>query len=101
MYFQKEDKRPALYLEDVRNSKILDMQADVAIVSALIKVNNAKDLYINNPWIKGSCASLIEISGEQSKSVILSNIDKKKYKELFKVSKEVNKKIVHQVNIFQ
>ncbi len=101
LYFRKEDKRPALYLEDVRNSKILDMQADVATASALIKVNNAKDLYINNPWIKNSCESLIEISGEQSKSVILSNIDKKKYKELFKVSKEVNKKIVHQVNIFQ
>ena len=101
LYFRNDDKRPAIYLEDLKNGKILDMQADVATVSSLIKANNVKDLYIKNPWIKDRCSSLIEISGEQSKSIILLDIDKRKYNELFKVSKDVSKKVVKQTNIFQ
>ena len=101
LYFENDDKRPALYFDDVINGKVLNFQADINVSVSLIKVHNVRDLLVKTPWIKNSCESLIEISGGKSKSVILSDIDKRKYKELFKVSKEVNKKIIHQVNRFQ
>lgn len=101
LYFESDDKRPALYFEDVKNGRVLNLQADINSSLLLIKVHNVSDFLVKAPWIKNNCESLIEITGDHSESVILSDIDKRKHKELFKVSKGVNKEIVKQVNIFQ
>ena len=99
--FNEEDKRPAVYLQDVKNGKILNLQADIATSSSLIKANDVKDLYIKNPWTKNVCQSIIEISGAASKSVRLSDIDKDKFNELYKTSKEVDLKAVKIGTVFE
>lgn len=99
LHFKKDEKRPAIYLDDVKNGRILHLQADINSASFLIKGNNIQDILIENSWIKSSCLSLIEVSGKQSISIFLSNIDKLKYKDLYKTSKEVSKKAVSLANI--
>jgi hypothetical protein len=101
LYFKEEDKRPAIYLEDLKNGKILNLQANIATSSSLIKAKGVKDLYINNPWTKNVCQSVIEISGAASEFIRLSDIDKAKFKELFKISNEVDPKVVRIGTIFE
>jgi len=79
----------------------LNLQADINSSLSLIKVHNVSDFLVKSPRIKNSCESLIEITGDRSEAVILSDIDKRKYKKLYKVSKGANKEIVKQANTFQ
>jgi polygalacturonase len=101
LYFKNEEKRPALYLEDVKNGKILDLQAHIDNSISLINSKNSKDLYIKNPIPIEICKNIIEVSGKESKSIFLTDINKEKFKEVFKVSKEVNKNTVRIGTVFQ
>lgn len=101
LYFDNEDQRPAIYMDDVKKGRIWNLQADIHKKSSLIRAHNSSELNIQNPWIKNDCESLIEISGIKSGSVILSDMDKRKYQELFKLSKGVNKNTVHLVDVFE
>lgn len=53
-----------------------------------------RDIYIKNPWTTNACISVIEIKGEQSKSIRLPDIDKQKFNKIFKASGEVDKEVV-------
>ena len=101
LYFKNEEKRPALYLEDVKNGKIFDLQAHIDNSISLIKSKNSKDLYIKNPIPIEICKNIIEVSGKESKSIFLTDINKEKFKEMFIVSKEVNKNTVRIGTVFQ
>jgi hypothetical protein len=101
LYFKEEDERPAVYLQDVKKGKILNLQANIATSSSLIKAHDVKDLYIKNPWTEDLCKRILELSGKDSKSIRLSDIDKDKFKELFISSKEVDPEVIKTGTIFK
>lgn len=101
LYFETEELRPALYLEDIEHGKFLDIQADMNSNSPFMQGNNVRDIFIKNPWTANPCLAVIDIKGEQSRSIILSDIDKQKFNEVFKASGEVDKGVVRTVSLYK
>ena len=101
LYYKNEERRPALYLEDVKKGKILDLQTDIDNSVSMIKTKNSQELYIKNPVPIDHCKSIIEISGKESRLILLSDVDKNKFKEMYKASKEVNKNTVRIGTVFK
>lgn len=100
LYYKKEDLRSAFYFDDVTNGKIVDILAKINVSSALIKANNIQDILIDYPKIQNYCSALLEISGEKTRSVFITNIDRSKFLKLIKFSKETDKKIIKTGIIF-
>ncbi len=99
-YFQMDDRRPALYLDDIKNGKFLNIQADINSASTFIQGNNVRDIFINNPQPGDSCQSVIDIIGSKSKSIRLTDIDAQRFSEIFRVSSEAAENIIKTGNIF-
>lgn len=99
--FIENDQRPALYLEDVHRSNVLNLRADISTNSSFIKIKNSTDLYISNPIPNSICKSSIAISGEDSKSIRLTDINKNRYRKLYTTSKEVNTSTVKIGTVFK
>ncbi len=93
-YFKNTEKRPVLYLEDVKKGTIIDLQASIDAKSPLINIKNSSDLFIRNPVPQKKCESGLDISGKKSASIRIDNVDKSRFKNLFKISEEVNKNTV-------
>ncbi len=100
LYFEADEMRPALYLEDIQRGKFLDVQAEVNSNSPFMQGNNVRDIIIKNPWTANPCSAVIDIKGEQSRSIILSDIDKQKFNEVFKTSSEVDKGVVRTGSLY-
>ena len=93
-YFKNIEKRPALYLEDVKKGTITDLQANMDAKSSLINIKNSSDIFIKNPVPQIKCESVLNITGKRSTSIRIDNVDRSRFKKLFKISEEVNKNIV-------
>lgn len=100
-YFENDDQRPALYLEDVHHSKVLNLQSDISKNSTFIKLKNSTNLYFSNPMPNNICKSGLEISGKDSKSIRLSDIDANRFHELFTTTEEVDTSTVKIGAIFK
>ncbi|MCD4734673.1 MAG: hypothetical protein K8R53_01395, partial [Bacteroidales bacterium] len=100
LHFQTDDLRPPLYLEDIENGLFFDITADINASVPFIHGSNLRNIFIKNPWPGNPCSSVIEIKGEQSKSIKLSDIDKRWFNEIFKTSSEVDRGVVRLGNIF-
>ena len=77
LHLKTDDLRPPLYIEDIENGLFSDIKADINASVVFIHANNVKNIFIRNPWPGNPCNSVIEIKGEQSKSIRLSDIDKR------------------------
>ena len=99
-YYENEERRPALYLEDVKKSKIMNLQADIESSMPMMKAKNSQELYIRNPIPMEYCKSIVEIYGKESNSIRLSDVDKNKFEEMYKTSKEVKENTVRIGTVF-
>ena len=100
LYFNKADKRPAISLDDVSRCKISHLQADIDEASTLIYGNDIQDIYIQNPWLKGKCSSLLEVKGEKSEDIILTDVDRLKFNKFVERLEGVSKEIIRIGNTF-
>ena len=95
-HLESSDERPPLYLEDISRSDFIDIQADISPENALVVGHNIQEIFIAHPMPVSMCKSIINISGNQSKSINLSNVQKEKFKEIFEASTEVE---IDEINI--
>ncbi|RLD78931.1 MAG: glycoside hydrolase [Bacteroidetes bacterium] len=100
-HLQSNDKRPALYLENVENVKIINLQAGIDTNTSLIYGKDIKDIFIQNPRPKSQCLSSINIHGNQSESIRLTDIHTKYFKTIYKISGGANKKSVMLGTLFK
>jgi len=100
-HLQNADKRPALHLANVKNAKIINLQAGIDANTSLIYGKDIKDIFIQNPRPKNQCASSIDIHGKQSESIRLTDVYTKYFKSIYKISGGANKKEVMLGNLFK
>lgn len=101
LYFESDDQRSPLVLDDVINAKFEDIQADIEVSSSFINAKNSKDIFIENPLPLSKCAGVIHVTGKESNCIILSGIQKNKFNELYTISDEVDEKEVRVGNLFE
>ena len=100
-YLKNNDKRPALYLGDIKDGKVINLQADIDAATPLIYGNNINDIFIQNPKPKNKCSSVIDIHGKQSGLIILTDIYKDFFKVIYENSGNTNKKAIKLGNIYK
>ena len=90
LYTSSEDHRPAVFFEDVQGGMIEYLQADIHADTPLIDAKSISDVIIKAPDPKNSCETVIRVAGRISDSIILTELESKKYHELFMLSEEVD-----------
>ena len=93
-HFMENDKRPALYLDDVIGMKILNLSSEMDPSVPMIFGRDIKNVFVQNPLPDKNCKSVIELSGADSKNIRLTEIDKKYFEKIFDVTGGADKKDV-------
>ncbi len=98
--FEEPDKRPALYFDDVKGVKVLNLQTGIDKNAPLIRAKDAEHVYISNPVGDKKCESVIDVYGESSKDIRITEVKKNEFSTLFRlydgaVKKEVKTGVVY------
>ncbi len=93
-HFETKDMRPALYFDDVKGVKILNLSSGMEKELPMIFGRNIKNVFIQNPLPDKKCKSAIEVTGSTSKKIRLTEVDKQYFKKLFETSDGAEKNVV-------
>ena len=92
---------PILYLANVENTKIINLQAGIDTNTSFVYGKDIKDVFIQNPHPKNRYASSIDIRGKQLESIRLTDIYTKYFKTIYKISGGANKKTLMLGSLFK
>jgi polygalacturonase len=101
VHFNSNDKRPALHLENLKNGKVINLQADIDSDNTLIVGRNISDIFIQNPQASQKCKSVIELSGSETKNIRLTEIDKSLFDTVYQKTKDINKSTIKTGVVYQ
>jgi polygalacturonase len=93
-HFAENDKRPALYLDDVTGVKVMHLSSDMDPSVPMIFARDVRNVFVQNPVPDEACKSVIEVTGAGSKNIRLTEIDKRYFKKIFGVTGGAEKKEV-------
>lgn len=88
-HLQSKDYRAPVYLDNVQIANLDNIRADIDATASFIEANDVSEISIKNPWPGISCASVVAIRGEKSKSIRLLDIDEFRFGKLYQASSEV------------
>lgn len=101
IYSQTPDMRPAFYFEDINGLNLTDIEADHFNKElSPVRIKDVTKAYLRNIFTTEKCNSLIQLEGEKSKNIRISEMDGNNFNKLIDYKNEGLKNEVRVLNSF-